>query len=245
VANFPLASVQGVLKRVAGTNPAANTEILDVVPAGANEVQTITGTPSGTFGLSIAGVDGPVTLATNASAAAVQTYLRALYNLGPDGVSCTGGALPTTITVTFDGFQTNSRNWPAMTVVGGATGLTIATTTNGTQPKSWYLMSVSVACVQGATQTPQPILVIDDGATVVYENFGSSAAQAVSTTCQYTWAPGLSLSAQVGATTNVHSTAPLPEGLILPPGYRISTNTLGKGANTDYGAPSYLVVELG
>jgi hypothetical protein len=108
----------------------------------------------------------------------------------------------------------------------------------------WEVASVSVSLVQGATQTPQPILVIDDGTDVVFEMFGSSAAQAVSTTCRYTWAPGLPLTAQIGATTNVHSTAPLPEGLILPAGWRIRTVTLGIGANTDYAAAALLVLEV-
>lgn len=110
--------------------------------------------------------------------------------------------------------------------------------------KFYKLVSVSVALVQGATQTPQPILVIDDGTNVVYESFGSSAAQAVSTTCRYTWAVGLPLTGQVGATTNVHSTAPLPEDLLLPAGYRIRTSTIGIGANSDYGVPSLLIVEF-
>lgn len=109
----------------------------------------------------------------------------------------------------------------------------------------WELLAVSVALVQGATQTPQPILVIDDGTDVLFESFGSTTAQAVSTTCRYTWAPGLTLTGQVGATTGVHSTAPLPEDLILGPGFRIKTSTLGIGANSNYGAPSLYVVEYG
>lgn len=109
---------------------------------------------------------------------------------------------------------------------------------------TWELVSVSVSLVQGITQTPQPILVIDDGTDVVFEMFGSSAAQAASTTCRYTWAPGLPLTAQVGATTNVHSTAPLPEGLILPGGWRVRTSTLGIGANTDYAVAALLVMEV-
>ena len=111
--------------------------------------------------------------------------------------------------------------------------------------KLWQVYAVSVACVQGVTQTPQPILIIDDGTNVVYESFGSTAAQAVSTPCRYTWAGGLVISGQVGATTNVHSVAPLPNDLLLPQGYRIRTSTLGIGANTNYGAPTIFVVELG
>lgn len=111
--------------------------------------------------------------------------------------------------------------------------------------KYWTLISISVALAQGITQTPQPILVIDDGTNVLYESFGSSAAQAVSTTCRYTWAPGLTLSGQVGTTTNVHSNAPLPEGLILGPGFRIKTNTIGLGANSNYGVPALYYVQTG
>ena len=109
--------------------------------------------------------------------------------------------------------------------------------------KFWHLISFSVSLAQGATQTPQPILQIDDGADIIFESFGSSAAQAVSTTCRYTWAPGLPLTGQIGATTNVHSTAPLTEDLILGPGYRIKTVTLGIGAATDYAAGSLFVIE--
>lgn len=109
--------------------------------------------------------------------------------------------------------------------------------------KSWHLLSVTVALVQGLTQTPRPILVLDDGTTTVFESFGASAAQAVSTTCRYTWAPGLTLSGVVGATTDVHANAPLPAGLVLPAGWRVRTSTTGLGANSNYGAPSLLVVE--
>ena len=110
--------------------------------------------------------------------------------------------------------------------------------------KHWGLVSVSVALVQGITQTPQPILVLDDGVDVIFESFGSSAAQAVSTTCRYTWAPGNPFTGQIGSGVDVHSSAPLPQGIVLPPGYRIRTSTLGKGANTDYGVPSLLVLEF-
>jgi hypothetical protein len=110
--------------------------------------------------------------------------------------------------------------------------------------KTWELLLVSIPLVQGITQTPQPLLQITDAAdAVIAEIFGSSAAQAVSTTCRYTWGPDLPLSAQVGSGANVRSSAPLPSGIYLPSGFKIKTATLGIGANTDYGAPSYLVIE--
>ena len=111
--------------------------------------------------------------------------------------------------------------------------------------KFWWLLSVSVQLVQGLTQTPLPSLVIDDGANVIFESPGSSAAQAVSTTAQYTWAPDMPLTGQIGATPNIVSTGGLGTFLILPAGFRIRTITGGLGANTDYGAPSYHVVEFG
>ena len=55
----------------------------------------------------------------------------------------------------------------------------------------------------------------------------------------------MTLTAQVGATTGVRSNAPLPEKLILGPGFRVNTVTVGKGANTDLGAPVLYVAEYG
>jgi hypothetical protein len=112
--------------------------------------------------------------------------------------------------------------------------------------KWWLLKSLSVLLVQGITQTPQPILTLDDGTNVFYEAFGASNAGAASTTARYTWAEGLQLTAHIGATTNVHANGSLPPGgILLPAGYRIKTVTVGIGANSDYGAPQLLVVEYG
>lgn len=109
--------------------------------------------------------------------------------------------------------------------------------------KWWHLVAFSVSLVQGITQTPQPFLVIDDGTDVILEIPGSSAAQAASTTCRYTWAPGLTLTGQIGVTTGVRSVAPLPSDLILAAGFRIKTATIGLGANSDYAAGSLYVIE--
>jgi hypothetical protein len=113
--------------------------------------------------------------------------------------------------------------------------------------KSWFILAVTLTMVQGATQTPQPILQIDDGVspTNIVELFGSSAAQAVSSTCVYQFAPGLPLSGQIGSAAAVHSSAPLPSELLLGSGFRIKTTTLGIGANSDYSASTYYVCEFG
>lgn len=111
--------------------------------------------------------------------------------------------------------------------------------------KTWKLLAVSVALAQGITQTPLPILVLDDGTTVFAESLGSSVVQAVSTTTRYTWAPDLPLTGQIGATTNVRSTGALPKDLLLAAGYRVRSVTPGIGANSDYGVPALYVVEYG
>lgn len=108
----------------------------------------------------------------------------------------------------------------------------------------WELLAVSVALVQGITDTPLPRLRITDGANTLLVSHGSTAAQAVSTTCQYTWAAGGGApSGQVGATTAVSSQGGLPRGLKLPPGSVISSLTAGLGANSNYGAPVAIVIK--
>lgn len=113
---------------------------------------------------------------------------------------------------------------------------------------AWGLIAVSVALVQGATQTPQPALVIDDGTDIFFVSPGSSAAQAAATTCRYTWSQDVGISGQIGATPNINSVGPLPTGfhrIPLLPGYRVRTVTAGIGANTDYGAPVLWVTNYG
>lgn len=104
-----------------------------VAEAYVNEVQQISGTPSGAFSLIFDGAQTTVSgLATNAAAAAVQSALEALPNIGTGGVVCAGGALPAAITITFSGSLVSKRNVPAVTVQTGITGVTVATNTAGT-----------------------------------------------------------------------------------------------------------------
>jgi len=145
--------------------------------------------------------------------------------------------------------MTNVRNTgltsTPTTVVGTNPAANAELSTTVPAGEAWELVSYSVACVQGITQTPQPILRISNPAgAVIFESFGSSGAQAASTTCQYTWGAGLPLTAQVGATTNVHSTGGLPTGLVLEAGSIVASVTVGIGANTDFGAPQIYVRKL-
>ena len=109
------------------------------VAASTKEVQsvTITGTPTGgTFTLTTTrgGVSSTTgAIAYNATAAAVQSALEALTNIGVGRVAVTGGPGPgTAFTVTYD----VNEDVPQLTATGSLTGgsspgVTIATTTAG------------------------------------------------------------------------------------------------------------------
>jgi|ERR1041385_73056 hypothetical protein len=109
-----------------------------VPAAGTTAVQTIssTGTPTGgTFKLKY-GSQRTSALAYNASAANIQTALRALSNIGSSGVNCSGGALPTDVVVTFAG-PLAKRAVKTISVVekaltgGSSPDITVANTTPG------------------------------------------------------------------------------------------------------------------
>lgn len=96
---YPRPQMLALLMRAAlGSASSANV-------AGTNEVQSLstTGTPTaGTFTLVYDGVTtAPIQF--NAAAAAVQTALQALGNIGTGNVTVTGGPLPTACTITFGG----------------------------------------------------------------------------------------------------------------------------------------------
>lgn len=100
-----------------------------------DEQQTVTvsGASAGTFTLTYAG-QTTAAIAYNATAAAVQTALRALSNIAPDGVSCSGGPLNTSaVTVTFQN-ALGGRNVAQMTAdntnMTGGTAV-VATTVAG------------------------------------------------------------------------------------------------------------------
>lgn len=102
----------------------------NMVFAGANEVQTlsITGTPTGgNFTITYAG-QTTASIAYNASAAIVETALKALSNIGDDDVECVDGDLPgTPVVITFIG-DLAAQDIVLMTVTDSLTG--------GTSPES-------------------------------------------------------------------------------------------------------------
>lgn len=109
--------------------------------------------------------------------------------------------------------------------------------------EKWLLVGVSVQLVQGITQTPWPSLIIDDGTNVLWEAYSGTAVQGASTTAQHTWAVGAT-PVSAGTTPNIFATGGLPMGIVLPAGYRIRSNTIGIGANSNYGVPRAMVVKL-
>jgi hypothetical protein len=108
--------------------PVFLNDVIRTAITAVNEVQTvtITGTPAGgTFTLSFKGYT-TTAIPFNATAAQVQTALRALSSIGSAGVTTGGGALPgTPVTVTFTGVLAG-QNVPMMS--SNATGLTGGTT---------------------------------------------------------------------------------------------------------------------
>lgn len=139
------------------------------------------------------------------------------------------------------GFDAGQKGPPTIKVVTG-TDPAANTECSDTVPASklWRLIAWAVTLVQGATQTPDPDLIIDDGTTEIVGFPLTSAAIDAATTTRLTATNGVALSAGGAATRNY---APLPSGLLLPAGWRIGTVTAGKGANTNYGAPAIYVAE--
>jgi hypothetical protein len=110
--------------------------------------------------------------------------------------------------------------------------------------KYWQLLTVAVTMVQGATQTPQPTLIIDDGTNTQILVAGATTAQSASTTARYHWGGGLQAKDLTGSTPNIWATAPLPDAVLLSPGWRVRSTTTGIGANSNYGPPTLVVVEF-
>ena len=112
---------------------------------------------------------------------------------------------------------------------------------------AWKLLSFTVVCAQGITQTPTPAIVIDDGTTANRRYYWPSGGQSASTTATHAWFRGHdpSSAAKVSMTDTdaVFWNPNLPDGLILPEAYRIRTITAGIGANTNYAAPIFQVEE--
>jgi len=104
-----------------------------------NAVQTITttGSPaSGTFKLAFLG-QTTGTIAFNAAAATIDTALEALSTIGTSGVTSAGGALPTAVTVTFDGTRFTGTPVTLIQLANNSMdtgGVLIRTTTAGANP---------------------------------------------------------------------------------------------------------------
>jgi hypothetical protein len=122
-----------------GSDLSGQAGLAEEVYTNAVQTVTITGTPTGgTFKLTYDGAQ-TAAIAFNAAAAAVQTALQALPNVGTGGITCTGGPLPGTgVVCTFVANGLQGRSVPLMTadstaLTGGASPTAAAAmTTPGT-----------------------------------------------------------------------------------------------------------------
>lgn len=111
----------------------------------------------------------------------------------------------------------------------------------------WRLHAFTVVMAQGATQTPTPNLVIDDGTTANRRGVFASQNQGASTTRTHIWQKGSEAPASAAFTITdtdillINGT--LPHELILREGDRIRTLTTGIGANSNYADPIFRVEE--
>jgi hypothetical protein len=96
---------------------------------GTNEVQSLvdTGASAGTFTLTFLG-QTTTAIAYNAASAAVQAALEALPSIGTGNVLCAGGALPTAVSITFQGALAKQPNLPLITATSTLTGGTAVIT---------------------------------------------------------------------------------------------------------------------
>lgn len=106
----------------------------------------------------------------------------------------------------------------------------------------WKIRGFSGALVQGITQTPKPTIVVTDGTNAVFRAT-RMGVQAVSETVTY----GLLEGGYHPSTSSFSSPEDFIYGAfsrrIFPEGYVVTFPTVGKGANTDWGAGRLLVEE--
>lgn len=103
----------------------------------------------------------------------------------------------------------------------------------------WRLKSLLVTFTTDATVADRyPCLTIDDGAVAVYRG-EPVAKQTAGTSLWYGAGDGLPREASVSNTAHWS----LPGSLVLDPGYRIRTDTIGMAAGDNYTAPQLLVEE--
>lgn len=169
---------------------------------GENEVQTITGTPTaGTFTLDCPMVNVPpdgyipfvttAPIAFNASAAAVQTALEAVYGAG--NVAVTGGPIGTaTVTITFTGALAK-RNIPTRlqrNTAGLTGGVTVGLSVNGA-PTDAGRRLMFLRRGNGITPTADYITVQNGGGQNIFRLKADQSMALISDGANETFAAGL------------------------------------------------------
>jgi hypothetical protein len=132
------------------------------------------------------------------------------------------------------------QSWRAIPVTQPAAGAEFTYTISGLGEHFGMLIkSVAATLVQGATQTPQPVLELTDASgDVLAASMGATAAQTAGTTCVYSWSAGISSpSGILGSGANCIAQSGLPMGVecFLPVGCQIVSRTIGIGANSQWG----------
>lgn len=142
--------------------------------------------------------------------------------------------------------------WPGSPMRGTLEGPGVIRSITGTDPAAgaevsetvptgarWRLIAMNVVLGTDATVANRNVTItIDDGVNLVYQG-GVNRNQVASTTIGYSFGSGTgafgdSLNAVLGS---------LPAPLVLLPGWRIATSTLGRVAGDNFGAPQLTVEE--
>lgn len=148
--------------------------------------------------------------------------------------------------------DTTRRQWPGSLLEDSTDGRGVVRNVAGADPAAaaeatitvptaarWRLIAFTVTLVTDANAANrEPILVIDDGATVAAAA-SPAAVQAASLTRRHTFGPASVVNA-AGALAQQGAT---PHDVLLPAGYRLSTVTANLQAGDNYGVPQAFVEE--
>lgn len=156
--------------------------------------------------------------------------------------------------VLVQGYVTGGKvlSWPPGEITDSVDGPGNLRSITGTDPAAntefsetvptdarWKLRAVRATLVTDANAaTRRPILIIDDGTTVLFR-IGSGITTAASTTKPYAWIPGYPTS----GTEFAEAMHFLPPDLMLLQGWRVLSSTESIQAGDNWGAPQLLVEE--
>ena len=227
--------------------PAMQVTVQRAGSSGTSQVQTLSysnAPTAGSFTLSFRG-DTTTTLTYDDTAADIQAALEALPSIGEDNVVCAGGALPTSVTVTFAEALAN-QDLPLLVVAftGAPSTLSATETTKGTTGQNETQTIDLLNSPTGGTFT-----VTFDGQTtgnIAYNANAATVEAALEALSNITSGdltttggalPGTAVTVEFGgtlATTNVAQMTINPANLTSGPSIAISTPTPGVAGNDEW-----------